>query len=160
MLAAGEFEFKQRFWIIGAIFCLAFLSYNLDPQNAGAALTEWIARLRGTTATRGDYHLTFAIAALFTVAAALVRTWATAYLNPVVVLHSQVQTSRLVADGPLEVFRTGRMVCWARFLPLSIGGENRAARAPKRTPRRVPRNTPDRVVSPPLRKTRREAQTK
>jgi len=105
MLAASELEFKQRFWIIGAIFCLAFLSYNLDPQNAGAAVTEWIARLRGTTATRGDYHLTFAIAELFTVAAALVRTWATAYLNPEVMLHSQVQTSRLVADGPYRYVR-------------------------------------------------------
>src|SRR5271157_500086 len=82
MLAASEFEFKQRFWMIGAIFGLAFLSHNLDPRNAGAAVTEGIARLGGTTATRGDYHLTFAIAALFTVAAALVRPWATACLNP------------------------------------------------------------------------------
>jgi protein-S-isoprenylcysteine O-methyltransferase Ste14 len=100
MLAAGEFEFKHRFWIIGAIFCLAFLSYNLDSQNAGAAVTEWIARLRGTAATNADYHLMFAIAAMFAVAAALVRTWATAYLNPEVMMDSQVQTSRLVADGP------------------------------------------------------------
>lgn len=105
MLAASEFEFKQRFWIIGAIFGLAFLSYNLDPQNAGAAVTGSIVRLHGTTATSRDYHLTFAIAALFTVAAALVRTWATAYLNAEVMLHSQVQTSRLVANGPYRYVR-------------------------------------------------------
>ena len=105
MFAASELEFKQRFWIIGAIFGVAFLSYQLDPQNAGAAVTEWIARLRGTAATGTDYHLTFAIAALFTVAAALLRTWATAYLNPEAMFHSQVQTSRLVADGPYRYVR-------------------------------------------------------
>src|SRR5271165_786276 len=105
MLAASEFGFKHRFWIIGAIFFVAFLSYNLDPQNAGAAVTEWIARLCGSTATTTDYHLTFAIAALFAVAAALVRTSATAYLNPEVMMDSQVQTSRLVADGPYRYVR-------------------------------------------------------
>jgi len=105
MLAASEFEFKQRFWIIGAIFFVAFFSYNLDSQNAGAAVTEWMARLRGTTAIRMDYRLTFAVAALFAVAAALLRTWATAYLNPEVMMDPHVQSSRLVADGPYRYVR-------------------------------------------------------
>src|SRR5271157_5271085 len=105
MLAASEFEFRQRFWIIGAIFCLAFFTYNLDHQHAGTAVTEWITRIGGTAATRTDYQLMFAVAALFAIAAALVRTWATAYLNPEVMLHSQVQTSRLVADGPYRYVR-------------------------------------------------------
>jgi len=105
MLAASEFEFRYRFWIIGAIFFLGFLSYNLDPQNAGAALTEWFARLPGTAASRNDYRLTFAIASLFIVAAALIRTWGTAYLNPEVMLAMRVQTARLVADGPYRYVR-------------------------------------------------------
>lgn len=105
MLAASGFEFKHRFWIIGAIFGVAFFSYRFDPQNAGAAVTEGIARLRGAAATSSDYHLTFAIAALFTVAAALVRTWGTAYLNAEVMVDSRVQTSRLVADGPYRYVR-------------------------------------------------------
>jgi protein-S-isoprenylcysteine O-methyltransferase Ste14 len=105
MLAASEFEFRQRFWIIGAIFFLAFLTYNLDHQNAGAAVTEWIARIRGTAATSTDYHLTFAVAALFAIAAALVRTWSTAYLNSEVMIAMRVQTSRLVADGPYRYVR-------------------------------------------------------
>ncbi len=100
MLAASEFEFRHRFWIIGAIFFLAFFSYNLDHQNAGAAGTDWLARIRGTAVSNADYRLTFAVAAAFAIAAAMVRTWATAYLNPEVMMDSQVQTSRLVAEGP------------------------------------------------------------
>jgi hypothetical protein len=77
MLAATEFEFKYCFWIIGAIFFLAFLSYNLDHQNTGVAIADRLARLRGTTATRNHCSLIIAIGTLFTVAAALIRTWAT-----------------------------------------------------------------------------------
>src|SRR5271157_2993645 len=105
MLAASEFEFRQRFWIIGAIFCLAFFTYNLDHQHAGTAVTEWITRIGGTAATRTDYRLMFAVAALFAIAAALVRTWGTAYLNSEVMIAMRVQTSRLVADGPYRYVR-------------------------------------------------------
>jgi protein-S-isoprenylcysteine O-methyltransferase Ste14 len=105
MLAASNFEFKNRFWIIGAIFCTAFWSYSIDHQNAGVALTEWMARLRGSTATNTDYRWTFAIASLFAVLAAAIRTWGTAYLNPEVMIAGRVQTSRLVADGPYRYVR-------------------------------------------------------
>jgi len=49
MLAASEFEFKQRFWIIGAIFGVAFLSYNLDPQNV-------LREEAGIAASQGDEY--------------------------------------------------------------------------------------------------------
>ena len=83
---ASDLEFRYRFWIFGALFCLAFTTYSIDHQNTGAALTEWIAALRGTTATAMDYRLTFAFAALFCAAAALIRTWA-APSEPYVVLY-------------------------------------------------------------------------
>jgi protein-S-isoprenylcysteine O-methyltransferase Ste14 len=105
MLAASDFEFKNRFWIIGAVFFVAFATYNIDPQNAGAALTEWIARLRGTTATAAAYKWTFGVASLFVVLNAAIRTWATAYLNAEVMTAGQVRTSRLVADGPYRYVR-------------------------------------------------------
>jgi hypothetical protein len=82
MLAASNFEFKQRFAIIGVIFGLAFATYGLDRQAAGAVAAEWIVRLRHTVATATDYRLMFALAGLLCVLAALIRTWATAYLNP------------------------------------------------------------------------------
>lgn len=105
MLAASDFEFKNRFWIIGGIFGVAFWSYAIDHQTAGVALTDWIVRLRGSIATDADYRWTFAVASLLAVLAAAIRTWATAYLNPEVMVAARVQTSRLVADGPYRYVR-------------------------------------------------------
>jgi len=104
-MASSNFEFKYRFWIFGALFCVAFSSYSIDHQNTGAMLAEWIARLRGTTATTMDYHAIFAVAASFCIAAALVRTWGTAYLDPEVMVDMQMHSSRLVADGPYRYVR-------------------------------------------------------
>jgi protein-S-isoprenylcysteine O-methyltransferase Ste14 len=71
-VSASDFEFRYRFWIICALFGIAFSTYSIDAQNTGATLVQWIARLRGTTATDADYHAIFALAALFCIAAALV----------------------------------------------------------------------------------------
>jgi len=70
-MASSNFEFKYRFWIFSALFCIAFSSYLIDHQNTGAMLAEWIARLRSTTATTMDYHAIFAVARCF----ALRRPW-------------------------------------------------------------------------------------
>jgi protein-S-isoprenylcysteine O-methyltransferase Ste14 len=102
---ATNFEFRQRFWIFGLIFALAFCSYNLDRQTSGAALVEWMAKLHGTTTTTTNYRLIFGFAALLTALAALLRTWATAYLNAQVMVDRQLHTSRLVADGPYRYVR-------------------------------------------------------
>ncbi len=105
MVAASNFEFKFRFWIFGGLFWIAFASYSFDHQNAAAALVNWIAQLRGTTASKAEAQAVFAIGALFCLAAALLRTWATAYLNPEVMVDMQMHTSRLVADGPYRYVR-------------------------------------------------------
>ena len=42
-MAASDIEFRYRFWIFGALFCLAFVTYSIEHHNTGAALTEWIA---------------------------------------------------------------------------------------------------------------------
>jgi protein-S-isoprenylcysteine O-methyltransferase Ste14 len=104
-LRASDFEFRYRFWIFGALFFLAFAIYSLDQQNAGAALGEWIARLRGVAATDAGFHAIFAIGALFCVVAALIRTWGTAYLDLGIVVDTRIHTSRLVADGPYRYVR-------------------------------------------------------
>jgi protein-S-isoprenylcysteine O-methyltransferase Ste14 len=105
MLAASDFEFKNRFWIIGAIFFIAFGAYNLDHQPAGVAVADWIAHLHGAVATDADYRWVFSVAALLTLVAAALRTWATAYLDVQVMVGGQVQTARLVADGPYRYVR-------------------------------------------------------
>ena len=100
MLAASDFEFKNRFWIIGAIFFFAFGAYNLDHQPAGVAVADWIAHLHSGVATDAGYRWVFSVAAWLTLVAATIRTWATAYLDVQVMVAGQVQTARLVADGP------------------------------------------------------------
>ncbi|HUI83589.1 MAG TPA: isoprenylcysteine carboxylmethyltransferase family protein [Candidatus Binatia bacterium] len=105
MLAASDFEFRSRFWIFGALFGLGFFSYSVDHQNSGAALVDWIARLRGTAAANWQYHAIFGLAALLCIANAAVRTWGTAYLNAEIMVDSRIHTSRLVADGPYRYVR-------------------------------------------------------
>ncbi len=104
-MGASDFEFKNRFWIFGAIFFFAFGSYNLDHLNAGQALVEWMARRRGVPPADWQYYAVFAIAALFCIANAAVRTWGTAYLNPEVMVDQRLHTTRLVADGPYRYVR-------------------------------------------------------
>src|SRR5262245_59505303 len=93
---ATNFEFRYRFWIFGALFWLAFASYSLDQQNSGAALVEWLARAHQGNAPDSAYRAVFAAGALFCIAAALLRTWATAYLNAAVMVDHHLHTTRLV----------------------------------------------------------------
>ena len=104
-MRASDFEFKYRFWIFGALFFFAFGSYNVDHANSSQALLQWIARLRGTTAPDWQFNAIFAAAALFCLANAAVRTWATAYLNPEVMVDKRLHSARLVADGPYRYVR-------------------------------------------------------
>jgi protein-S-isoprenylcysteine O-methyltransferase Ste14 len=105
MWAASDFEFKFRFWIFGALFWIAFSTYSIDHRNIVQAVIEWIGRVRGMPALDSQYHAVFAIAALFCIANAAVRTWGTAYLNPEVMVDMRLHTSRLVADGPYRYVR-------------------------------------------------------
>jgi len=105
MFAASNFEFKYRFWIFGALFWLAFATYSIDHQTSGLALAQWLGRWRGVAPTHGDVRAIFAIGALFCFAAAALRTWGTAYLNPEVMVDMRMHTTRLVADGPYRYVR-------------------------------------------------------
>jgi protein-S-isoprenylcysteine O-methyltransferase Ste14 len=105
MFAASDFEFKYRFWIFGALFWVSFSTYSFDHQNAGAAFVDWISRLREIPAHDANYRILFALAALFCIAAAALRTWGTAYLNSDVMVDMKLHTSRLVADGPYRYVR-------------------------------------------------------
>jgi hypothetical protein len=54
-MRATEFEFRNRWWVIFAVFFAAFGVYKVDHVNSAQAIVEWIARRMGTTAT--DNHL-------------------------------------------------------------------------------------------------------
>lgn len=90
--------------IFGLILGCTFPLYFFDPQNATQALAGWIGhrlQMNPDSLTR----LLFALAALVMVVAALIRTWASAYLQAGVVYASAVKADFLVADGPYRHVR-------------------------------------------------------
>jgi hypothetical protein len=64
-MAASDLEFRYRFWIFGALFCIAFASYSIDHRNTGDVIVQWIARVRGMTARAGNYRAIFAVGSGF-----------------------------------------------------------------------------------------------
>jgi protein-S-isoprenylcysteine O-methyltransferase Ste14 len=115
MIRATEFEFRHRFWFIGGIFWAGFASYSFDHQNAGIALAQLLSRRvidPNSVASSHPLRLILAFAALLAILAAVVRTWAAAYLRSVVVHDHALHSEKLVADGPFR---------WMRN-PLYLGG--------------------------------------
>lgn len=106
-MCATDFEFRHRFWIFGAIYGIAFYCYRFDHVNSAVALLHWLApRLDvNSPAALPALRLIFSIGALFFVAFAIIRTWATAYLQTDVVHDSEIRTEALVADGPYRFTR-------------------------------------------------------
>jgi len=133
-MRATEFEFRNRWWVIFAVFFAAFFSYSIDPANSGASIAEWLARRAGTTATNNTLRLIFGFGALLLALAALLRTWGTSYLQADVMRDRRVHTDRLLADGPYRYVRNplylgnilmalgiGLMASRVGFLILSFG---------------------------------------
>lgn len=103
-MRATTWEFKNRALVFGLIFGVSFAAYALDPQNATAALANWLARQLGVDATILAQAL-FGVAACLVALAALIRTWASSYLHATVVYAAGVKTENLVADGPYRHVR-------------------------------------------------------
>jgi protein-S-isoprenylcysteine O-methyltransferase Ste14 len=107
-MRATDFEFRNRFWLIGLIFAAAFLCYSIDHVNAAVALLGGIS---GSTPdldiprNRHALQAIIAVATLLVAASAAIRTWATAYLKSDVVHDANVRTEGLVADGPYRHVR-------------------------------------------------------
>jgi len=132
MMRATAFEFRNRFWMMGVIFWLGFFCYSFDRVNAGVALLgspiaptstpisvsiaganvifapmtyEMFGLTPGSNGGRLQLHVMFGIAALLVAGAAMIRTWATAYLQSDVVQDPRFRTEKLVADGPYRHVR-------------------------------------------------------
>ena len=99
-MRATDFEFRNRFWLISALFFAAFGCYTLDHRSAA----QLIARLVGQD-TRFGVQLVFGGGAVLAFLAAWIRTWASAYLHTSVVKDSVLHADRLVADGPYRHLR-------------------------------------------------------
>lgn len=104
-MRATDFEFRNRWWVFSFIFAVAFTAYVVDPINAGAGITNWVAKQLGYKASDNDYRIIFAVGALLVAAAAMIRTWATSYLHAEVMRDGRIHTEKVVADGPYRYVR-------------------------------------------------------
>jgi protein-S-isoprenylcysteine O-methyltransferase Ste14 len=104
---ATDFEFRQRLWFIFGIFWLAFLLYPIDHVNVSAALARLIASHVPGAGAHVDAMIRgiFLLGAVVAILAALIRTWAAAYLRSSVVHDISLHSDRLVADGPYRHLR-------------------------------------------------------
>jgi protein-S-isoprenylcysteine O-methyltransferase Ste14 len=110
---ASDFEFRNRFWIISSIYGVTFALYEVDPTNLTIALTlrvlRWASPVAIVTIDAPNFNNTarlfFAFGTILLILAALVRSWATAYLKSGVVHDSAIHSELLVADGPYRHLR-------------------------------------------------------
>lgn len=103
-MQASNFEFRNRWWMFGAIFGVAFFTFAFDHRPLGVRLGDRLAVDLGWSADAA-YRLVFGAAALIMVLAALVRTWGSAYLGRQVVHDAKLHSETLKADGPYRRVR-------------------------------------------------------
>lgn len=100
-MRATEFEFRHRFWFIFLLFWAAFSAYWIDHRNMGEFLVRRFVSGHDVSALHG----VFGLAALLAGIAALLRTWAAAYLQTERVHDANLRTEGVVADGPYRHLR-------------------------------------------------------
>jgi len=110
-MKATEFEFRQRFWLIMLLFWGGFWLYGLDHVSITDWMAHQIAPGNGSLQRLLD-RTAFAFGAFLLLLAALLRTWAAAYLQSSVVQDANLHTEAVVADGPYRYMRN----------PLYLGG--------------------------------------
>ena len=102
---ATEFEFRYRFWIISGIFYLGFGCYIWDRMNMSVAVARMILGGLSSPLAGRWIRASLAVGVLIVPLAALVRSWAEAYLRSSVVHDCKLHSDRLVADGPFRRVR-------------------------------------------------------
>jgi protein-S-isoprenylcysteine O-methyltransferase Ste14 len=96
---ASEFEFRHRFWVIGAIFWFGFALYRIDHTSVASTLAAAVGG--GDASARA----VFAIGTALCASGALVRSWAESYLHSSVVHDAELHADAVVADGPYRHVR-------------------------------------------------------
>ena len=103
-MQATSWEFKNRALVFGLIFALGFSVYSFDHANATGAFADWLGPKLGISAELLA-RLLLGCAALMLALAALIRTWASSFLQTDVVYAAEVKSASLVADGPYRRVR-------------------------------------------------------
>jgi protein-S-isoprenylcysteine O-methyltransferase Ste14 len=103
-MKATDFEFRNRFWIFGLIFGVGFWLYALDHVNVVQYLINVTV---GENSPHADLlaRSALAFAALLMLLPALLRTWATSYLQSDVMQDHDLRAERVVASGPYRHVR-------------------------------------------------------
>ena len=107
-LSPNDTEFRNRFWIIGASYGLGFVLYVFDKTNAAVDLAQ---RILGSGVSQDSLQFGHAVrtilafGTILVLLAALVRSWATAYLHSTVVHDADIHSERLLAEGPYRYLR-------------------------------------------------------
>src|SRR6266513_5768510 len=106
-MAATKFEFEKRFWLICAIYLVAFLLSVFDHTPFIVALRHLIAPsiTRGSPDAGAFARIVILTGALFVFLSAALRTWGAAYLRTEVVHDTAQHSQALVADGPFRYTR-------------------------------------------------------
>lgn len=104
MMRATDFEFRNRWWLFGAIFGAGFVLLAIDHVPLGGRIADGLAAAAGLPETLA-LHIVFGVATLIMLAAALVRAWGSAYLGREVVHDHAVHSEILRADGPYRHVR-------------------------------------------------------
>ena len=104
MMRATDFEFRHRPWIFAVMYSASFWLYALDHVPVGQWIWEWLSRT-APLPERTSAHVVLGAAGLAMVAAALLRTWGSAYLGHEVVHDKAVHSETLHADGPYRHVR-------------------------------------------------------
>jgi len=123
-MRATPFEFRFRFVFILGIVLLGFWSPGLHTSSVWMLASGWLAHqhwLSIQTASVAIGAIAFACA----VAAALLRTWGSAWLGPEIVLSRQMHSNAVVAGGPFRYVRnplylglTLNLIALAVLMPL------------------------------------------
>jgi protein-S-isoprenylcysteine O-methyltransferase Ste14 len=103
-MKATNWEFTNRALVFGLILGCTFPLYAVDHMMSTAAFANWLAPKLAMDADMLA-RLVLGGAALLLAMAALLRTWASAYLQAAVVYAAEVKTELLVADGPYRRVR-------------------------------------------------------
>src|SRR5882762_214269 len=103
-MRATDWEFKNRAMLFGMIFGFSFFLFSIDHENVTTAVAARLAPMLSMNADQ-IARILFALAAVLVILAAIVRTWASAYLKSEVVYTKEIKTAALVADGPYRHVR-------------------------------------------------------
>ena len=116
---ATDLEFRARFWFIGGVFWLGFALYGAGDTNSSLSVARWLAGA-GSPHVAIYSRVILGLGTALAAAAALIRSWAEAYLHSSVVHDAKMHSDRLTADGPYRYVRN-QLYLGTILLALGLG---------------------------------------